>query len=389
MGQTLSEPVVDKHSTSGGDKRFLYGASAMQGWRISMEDAHSTLLQLGPDGESAFFAVYDGHGGQLAAKFAGAQLHDFIIKDSKYAAGDYEEAIKSGFLAADAHLRATPEMTNDASGCTAVSVLITKDGSIYCGNAGDSRCIISSKGRAIALSHDHKPTDETEFVRITSGGGFVEFGRVNGNLALSRAIGDFEFKNNSSLPAEKQIVTAYPDVVKHTISSDDEFIVIACDGIWDCMTNQQVAQFVHAKIVEGKKLDQICENMMDRCLASESELGGVGCDNMTVIIVAILNGKTEDEWYAHIKGVAEEAGLKSSPVIEKDQKQGSFEVADIKSDENPEVAAEIVKQVMEKSEAHESTDKLDIDTVPLVGSESKADDGSAAGDDAKKSESGN
>ncbi|ORX71573.1 PP2C-domain-containing protein [Linderina pennispora] len=300
MGQTLSEPVVDKHTTEGSDNKYIYGASAMQGWRITMEDAHTTLLKVGPDNESAFFAVYDGHGGQTSALFAGDQLQNFIVSNEHYAAGDFEKAIKAGYINADAELRKDPKMVNDSSGCTAVSVLITKEGKVYCGNAGDSRCIISTKGRAIALSNDHKPKDEIEFNRIMAGGGFVEFGRVNGNLALSRAIGDFEFKNNPALPAEKQIVTADPDVIGHKLSADDEFLVIACDGIWDCMTNQQVAQFVHEMVAKGLKLPQVCEELMDRCLASESELGGVGCDNMTVVIVGLLNGKTEDEWYAHV-----------------------------------------------------------------------------------------
>ena len=58
----------------------------------------------------------------------------------------------------------------------------------------------------------------------------MDFGRVNGNLALSRAIGDFEFKKSADLSPEQQIVTAFPDVVTHEISEDDEFLVIACDG---------------------------------------------------------------------------------------------------------------------------------------------------------------
>jgi hypothetical protein len=69
-----------------------------------------------------------------------------------------------------------------------------------------------------------------EKARITAAGGFVDFGRVNGNLALSRAIGDFEFKKSAGLSPEQQIVTAYPDVVVHDISDDDEFLVVACDG---------------------------------------------------------------------------------------------------------------------------------------------------------------
>lgn len=70
-----------------------------------------------------------------------------------------------------------------------------------------------------------------EKARISAAGGFVDFGRVNGNLALSRAIGDFEFKKSADLSPEQQIVTANPDVTTHELSADDEFLVIACDGI--------------------------------------------------------------------------------------------------------------------------------------------------------------
>jgi protein phosphatase 2C family protein 2/3 len=86
------------------------------------------------------------------------------------------------------------------------------------------------KGRAKPLSFDHKPQNEQEKARICAAGGFVDFGRVNGNLALSRAIGDFEFKKSADLPPEKQIVTAFPDVTVHDIGEDDEFLVVACDG---------------------------------------------------------------------------------------------------------------------------------------------------------------
>lgn len=75
-----------------------------------------------------------------------------------------------------------------------------------------------------------------EKARICAAGGFVDFGRVNGNLALSRAIGDFEFKKSAELSPEQQIVTAYPDVITHNISEDDEFLVIACDGKQNCLS---------------------------------------------------------------------------------------------------------------------------------------------------------
>lgn len=90
--------------------------------------------------------------------------------------------------------------------------------------------MLGIKGRAKPLSFDHKPQNEAEKARICAAGGFVDFGRVNGNLALSRAIGDFEFKKSADLPPEQQIVTALPDVTTHDLSQDDEFLVVACDG---------------------------------------------------------------------------------------------------------------------------------------------------------------
>lgn len=159
-----------------------------------------------------------------------------------------------------------------------------------------------------------------EKARICAAGGFVDFGRVNGNLALSRAIGDFEFKKSAELSPEQQIVTAYPDVITHTISDDDEFLVIACDGqqiksyllhsepllilahagIWDCQSSQAVVEFVRRGVAAKQELHKICENMMDNCLAPNSETGGVGCDNMTMIIIGLLQGKSKEEWYKQI-----------------------------------------------------------------------------------------
>lgn len=99
------------------------------------------------------------------------------------------------------------------------------------------------------------------------------------------------------MPPEQQAVTCDPDVIEHTITDQDEFFVLACDGIWDCMTNQQVVNYIRGHLAEKTKLEDICEQMMDHCLAPDSDGGGVGCDNMSVMIIAILNGKTEQEWY--------------------------------------------------------------------------------------------
>jgi serine/threonine protein phosphatase PrpC len=95
-----------------------------------------------------------------------------------------------------------PEELKSTAGCTANVVLIHKN-TIYCANAGDSRCVLSQEGVLIGLSEDHKPENEIELERIKKAGGEVTAGgRINGNLNLSRALGDFDYKNNKDLPVD-------------------------------------------------------------------------------------------------------------------------------------------------------------------------------------------
>merc|ERR1712166_427870 len=122
------------------------------------------------------------------------------------------------------------------AGCTATVALITQR-EIYCANSGDSRTVLSKGKKAVDLSVDHKPNDPEEKRRIIAGNGFVEDGRVNGMLALSRALGDFEYKNNSMMKPQDQAVTAHPDIMCVQLSSDVEYILLACDGLWDCKTS--------------------------------------------------------------------------------------------------------------------------------------------------------
>ncbi|KAE9404078.1 PP2C-domain-containing protein [Gymnopus androsaceus JB14] len=303
MGQTLSSPATKKTTDSGGNDRFHYAISEMQGWRITMEDSHAVVLDLDEDKveRNAFFAVYDGHGGGTVAKFAGENVHKKLLTTDSYPAKEYDAALKRAFLGTDEDIRANPAHARDPSGCTAVAALVTKD-KIYVANAGDSRSVLSVKGVVKPLSFDHKPTNESEKTRIAGAGGYVEYGRVNGNLALSRAIGDFEFKKNQNLPPEKQIITSDPDITIHDIDEEDEFLVLACDGIWDCLSSQQVVNFIRLQVSQGKELTEIGEMMCEHCLAPDTSSGaGIGCDNMTVLIVALLHGRTKEEWSAWIK----------------------------------------------------------------------------------------
>ncbi|XP_026329735.1 probable protein phosphatase 2C 11 isoform X2 [Hyposmocoma kahamanoa] len=188
-------------------------------------------------------------------------------------------------------LSMTEEPGND-SGCTAVVALL-KGNELYVANAGDSRCIICREGKAIDMSIDHKPEDPPELERITKAGGEVSNdGRINGGLNLSRAIGDHSYKQNKDLGAKEQMITALPDVKTLTIDPEkDQFMVLACDGIWNFMSSQDVCDFILPRLAEGReRLSQICEEMFDHCLAPSTMGDGTGCDNMTAIIVRFKNG---------------------------------------------------------------------------------------------------
>ncbi|XP_012233100.1 probable protein phosphatase 2C T23F11.1 [Linepithema humile] len=301
MGQTLSEPVTKKKSTCCRDNNYRVGSSCMQGWRIKMEDSHVHILSLPSDPDTAFFAVYDGHGGAAMAQHAGKHLHEYITKRSEYQAGDIVEGIQQGFLELDKAMQNNAALRDEHAGTTVIALLI-KDNILYSANAGDSRAVACVNGETVPLSRDHKPTLKDERKRIEAAGGFVEYKRVNGNLALSRALGDFIFKRNDRKPPQEQIVTAFPEVQQFPVNEDWEFVILACDGIWDVMTSGEVVEFVRTRLAQTKLGDgeshqnvtihpeEICEELLNCCLAPDA-LMGTGCDNMTVILVCFLHGK--------------------------------------------------------------------------------------------------
>ncbi|KAH8048674.1 protein serine/threonine phosphatase [Aureococcus anophagefferens] len=111
-------------------------------------------------------------------------------------------------------------------------------------------------------------------------------GRVNGNLNLSRSLGDLKYKGNKALGRDRQMITAEPDVAVHTlVARDDEFMVLACDGVWDVLSNQECVDFVRERIATTPPA-VIAEQIFDRCIADDPKTTqGIGGDNMTAVIV--------------------------------------------------------------------------------------------------------
>ncbi|KAK9843641.1 hypothetical protein WJX81_000782 [Elliptochloris bilobata] len=521
MGAYLSAPVTDKDTSEGENEQFQYGVCAMQGWRTEMEDAHATVLQLDPEGTTAMFGVFDGHGGKQVAKYTAQHLASALMETEAWRSGDRARALEQAFLELDRRMalpenraelaemagaqeeedsqnradvvlpavlrdaleaararvskraaarqrrakargatgerdggdpevegegdpeaeeddededfefehsdliemleaasddsddegssgsedaehppdieaalaakdaleggsgpsdkvaaddrsgvdereagggdedagdkasagggagdgaaeeagrlrngakrkrsaRAVPtqkpeqratngdsrehaldkEDSSDeeeeeplartpaesakyigpSAGCTAVVALVSGD-ELLVANAGDSRCVCSRRGAAVAMTTDHKPTDTAENERIRKAGGYVAEGRVNGSLNLSRALGDMEYKQSAALGPEAQIVTAVPEIRRLALEPGDEFLLLACDGIWDVLSNQQAVDFVRERLARGDHPRSACEDLCNRCLAPDTEGSeGKGCDNMSAMVVTL------------------------------------------------------------------------------------------------------
>lgn len=286
MGAFLDKPITTKHTETGEGQGMRYALSSMQGWRVDMEDAHTVQLSHPHLPELAIFAVFDGHGGTTVSKESAQRLVPRLVDVLKTATGDDDQvarttaALRAALLTLDRELRKLPKLSTgeDRSGSTANFAIITPS-HVYTVNCGDSRSILVRGGQVHHSTIDHKPADKQEIDRIYYAGGFIDMGRVCGNLAVSRALGDFFYKDRADLADHEQKISAAPDVSPIKRHEEDEFLLIACDGIWDVMTNEDAAAFVHDQLKAGVAHAQIAERMLDHCLVKGSK------DNMSVILV--------------------------------------------------------------------------------------------------------
>ena len=392
MGNFLDTPITEKETEVGEDGKCSYGLSAMQGWRAQMEDDHIQMLSVSDALPNvSLFGVFDGHGGDMVAHYSARHFPKHLTDaldagdlkpDLAGFDGKAKAAFESSLMALDNELQHLQDVASgqDQSGSTSVQCLISPT-SIVCANTGDSRAVLARGGDAVPLSHDHKPYNPEEKARIEAAGSHVKFNRVNGDLAVSRALGDFVYKRCETVAADRQAVTAFPEVrlaaapalararprtadcfgaarrarrrapasapcapppglnpalttrdgslmlhlppcsqvITVARQADDEFAVIACDGIWDVMSSQEVVEKVHAFLANGRPppplpdadanddaggapmaaaaeppappaaqrpwdLGAVCEELIDHCLRLGSR------DNMSVVIVLFQKG---------------------------------------------------------------------------------------------------
>lgn len=177
-----------------------------------------------------------------------------------------KQAVREAFLDIDRQMHKTARRDNwDHSGSTAAVVMISPR-YIYFINCGDSRTLLCRDGQVVFYTEDHKPINPREKERIQNAGGSVTLQRINGSLAVSRALGDFDFKEVTWRPQTEQLVSPEPEVYELERTPGDEFLILACDGVWDAISNEELCAFVRSRMKVCTDLRDIGAQVVDLCL---------------------------------------------------------------------------------------------------------------------------
>ncbi|KAI3931817.1 hypothetical protein MKW98_012227 [Papaver atlanticum] len=253
-----------------------YSLASRRGKREIMEDGYGIIHDIMGDSKQAFFGVFDGHGGRAAMEYVVENLGKNIVSALGEVVqngedGQLENAIKEGYSLTDKDF-----LRQDVSSGACAATALLKNGELYVANAGDCRVVLSRNGVARALTSDHHVNREDERFRIQNSGGNLSYRngvwRVQGSLAVTRAIGDVHLK---------EWVISEPEIEKIRLTTDCEFLIIASDGLWEKVGNQEAVDLISREnwcIQSCKKLIQV-----------SSSRGGR--DDITVMVVDLQSFK--------------------------------------------------------------------------------------------------
>ncbi|XP_072984441.1 probable protein phosphatase 2C 52 [Typha latifolia] len=275
------DQVEDGSYASGGwkseDGKLSCGYSSFRGKRASMEDFYDVKTSK-IDGQTvSLFGVFDGHGGSRAAEYLKDHLFENLMKHPEFRI-DTKLAISETYRKTDSNFLDSETNTFRDDGSTASTAVLVGN-HLYVANVGDSRAVVSKAGKAIPLSNDHKPNRSDERKRIENAGGVVMWAgtwRVGGVLAMSRAFG------NRLL---KQYVVADPEIQEEVIDNELEFLVLATDGLWDVVPNEDAVSLARMEEVPEAAARKLTETAFSRGSA----------DNITCIVVRFHHDKMDVE----------------------------------------------------------------------------------------------
>lgn len=289
-GRGLSRPGSN---TAGAHQEYRHGdppqckpgleffQEGLQGTRSYMEDRILVVPRLPRREDVAVLGVFDGHGGSQVAQLA-TELLPEILTDCLTRYVEPVTAIRECFLQLDEEIRRSREaalLGFDSIGCTANVIVVIRRASrlrLFCANSGDSRAVLSRAGVALELSQDHKPHDPKEKRRIEAAGGFVteyegreRSSRVDGTLAVSRALGDFRLKARLDLPPDKQKVIALPDIKEVSVGACDEYVAVGSDGVFSVFTSEVLISKLGAARRAGHSWQAAIHEVLERSAAGQ------------------------------------------------------------------------------------------------------------------------
>ncbi|XP_021774966.1 protein phosphatase 2C 57-like isoform X2 [Chenopodium quinoa] len=271
--------AIEAPSSLAGVAGIRWGLTKLQGARDEMED-DAVIVQ--PDTLEGFYfaAVFDGHGGSSSVTFLREELYKECaqaLKGELLLSGKDFDTIKSAITEAfeNVDLRLSKWLENkeeeDESGATATVMLVGND-RLYIAHLGDSSAVISRSGKAEVLTDPHRPYGSNkaslqEIRRINEAGGWINNGRICGDIAISRAFGDIRFKTKKNEMVEGgvkegrwsqkfasrvkfngDLVVARPDIIQAVLGSDAELVVLASDGLWDYINSSEAVSFVRDEL---------------------------------------------------------------------------------------------------------------------------------------------
>ena len=303
-----------------------------------MEDRHIAIMHvipsqasLSPTGKEthpplAYFGVYDGHGGSECSEFVSLVLHEKVCQQ-RTLWSDPGKALKNAFKETQEDFVDFATKSSIYSGSTACVALVFL-GKFFVANIGDSRIVLSRMGRVVEISIDHKPVLKSEMERIHRAGGKVVHKRVQGVLGVSRAFGDIEYNALKEKSWDKifagDLITAIPDIFEVELRpEEDEFILIASDGLWDSMPSQKVVNVFRHYLVK-------CNGSIDRALlklVEEAKSCAKDADNITVQVIMFDGGENHSASFIQLNGISGGSDINlarttSNTIDEEKEKEG-------------------------------------------------------------------
>lgn len=301
-------------------------------YRAKMEDVHTYVANFAERLDWGYFAIFDGHAGKLTARWCGNNLHTLVEHEimAKEAATtgaaspshlcDIKDVFNTAFVKADALIE---QEGSGSAGCTAAVAILrwesdreemdpkqtkaakatkaegnaegkdeAKAGKadfdfvpaphhrrmLHTSNVGDLRIVLCRNGKAFRLTYDHKASDENEMARVRELGGLIVKNRVNGVLAITRSLGDSYIKN---------LVTGKPFTTSTEITADDDFLILACDGVWDVVSDAVACKFVHDVFRQQEGSGQACDPAAAAKKLCKLAIDKATTDNVTVMVVKL------------------------------------------------------------------------------------------------------